>query len=239
MTVSTQTRRLVLPPPYSQHRIAQGDATAEAAARAPAEGAGTLVWRWTAGGTESGPGRLDLAVVLEPDLALPGARLGFVAGMVALCEAIAAHCPPERDIRIRWPDELRFDTNRLGGARFVLAPGSAEGAVPEWMVFGAELIADRDNIAVPGEYPQSISLTEEGFDDPPAIIESFAAHLMLLFDRWKHEGAEAVARAFAGRLEGGGTIGDAGDLIREGGHEALGPALARAPLWRDATGPIL
>ena len=73
----------------------------------------------------------------------------------------------------------------------------------------------------------------------PAIIESFAAHLMLLFDRWKHEGADAVARAFAGRLEGGGAIGDAGDLIREGGHEALGPALARAPLWRDATGPIL
>ncbi|MFZ9948981.1 MAG: biotin/lipoate--protein ligase family protein, partial [Gemmobacter sp.] len=186
-----------------------------------------------------GPGRLDLAVVLEPDLALPGARLGYVAGMAALCEALAAHCPPERDIRIRWPDELRFDTNRLGGARLVLAPGSAEGAVPEWMVFGAELIADRDNIAVPGEYPHSISLTEEGFDDPPAIIESFAAHLMLLFDRWKHEGAEAVARAFAGRLEGGGAIGDAGDLIREGGHEALGPALARAPLWRDATGPLL
>jgi len=237
MTVSTQPRRLVLPPPYGQHRIDAGDVLAEACARANSEGAGTLVWLWRPGVSEAG--RLDFAVVLEPDMALPDARMGFVAGMAASCLALAAHCPPERDIRIRWPDEVLFDTNRLGGGLLALAPGAAEGATPDWMAFGLELIADRDHLAAPGAHPHSTSLAEEGFDDPPAIVESFAAHLMLLFDRWKHEGPQAVAQAFAGRLEGGGAIGDAGDLLRGGARETLAAALARAPLWRDATGPRL
>ena len=236
MTVSPPPRRLTLPPPYVQHRLDGGDVLAAAVARAPDEGAGTLVWQWVAG--SGGPGRLDFAVVLEPDMPLAQARLAFAAGMAATCEALAAHCPPERPLRIRWPSEIRFDTNRLGGARLAVAPGTDEADTPDWMVFAVELIGDRDHLEAPGVYPDSISLREEEFVDPPAIVESFAAHLMLLFDRWKHEGARAVADRCAARLEDGGAITDEGDLLRDGARHALRLALERAD-WRDAAGPRL
>ena len=237
MTVSHPPRRLVLPPPYSQHRLDGGDVMVEAMARAPSEGAGTLVWQWVS--APGMPGRLDFAVVLEPDMPLVQARLGFVAGLLATCEALAAHCPPERAIRLRWPAEFRLDTNRLGGARLAVAPGADAEAIPDWMVFAVELIADRDHLDSPGAFPDSVSLREEEFLDPPAVVESFAAHLMRLFDRWKHEGAAALAEACAARLEGGGTLTTTGDLHRDGSLHALSAALAAGPDWRDARGPRL
>lgn len=236
MTVSLPPRRLMLPPPYAQHWLDAGDVLDAAVARAPGEGAGTLVWQWVAGA--GGPGRLDFAVVLEPDMPLAQARLAFAAGMAATCEALAAHCPPERPLRIRWPSEIRFDTNRLGGARLAVAPGTDEADTPDWMVFAVELIGDRDHLEAPGAFPGSISLKEEDFGDPPAIVESFAAHLMLLFDRWKHDGPQAVAARLAARLEEGSAITDEGDLLRDGARHALRLALERAE-WRDDRGPRL
>lgn len=237
MLVSHPLRRLVLPPPYSQHRLDGGDVLAEACARAPEEGAGTLVWQWVAG-TDSA-GRLDFAVVLEPDMALSAARLAFAAGMLAACEALAVHCPPERSVLWRWPGEIRFDTNRLGGGRLAVAPGTAEDSVPQWMVLAVELIGDRDHLDAPGAFPGSVSLKEEEFLDPPALVESFAAHLMRLFDRWKHEGARALADSCAARLDGGGGLADDGDLLRDGARHSLAASLAAAPDWRDARGPRL
>lgn len=237
MSVSPPSRRLVLPPPYSQHRLDGGDVLAEAVARAPGEGAGTLVWQWVS--AAAAPGRLDFAVVLEPDRTLAAARLAFVAGLLATCEALAAHCPPERSVQWRWPGEIRFDATRLGGARLAVAPGTAEDAVPDWMVFAVELIADRDHLDAPGAFPDSVSLREEDFLDPPAVVESFAAHLMLLFDRWTHEGAQALADRCAARLDGGGALTEAGDLLREGTRHGLAAALAEAPDWRDGQGPRL
>lgn len=187
--LSTPPRRLVLPPPYRQRWNAAGWAFDTAVGLAAQEGAGTLVWGMPAG-------HLDLAVVLEPEMPLPDARMAHIVGAVALSEALAAHCPPERAVRIGWPDEVIHDGARLGGIRFAVAPGTRAGAVPDWMVFGAELLAHRDAIAAPGLYPGSISLREEEFGDPAQIVESFAAHLMLWFDRWMHQGAAVVTERF-------------------------------------------
>lgn len=236
MTVSPPPRHLTLPPPYRQHRLDGGCVLSDAIDRAARDGAGTLVWQWVQGA--GAPGRLDFAVVLEPDMPLADARLAFAAGLVATCEALAAHCPPERPLRIRWPGEIRFDTTRLGGARLAVSPGTDEADTPDWMVFAVELIGDRDHLEAPGAFPDSISLREEEFLDPPAIVESFAAHLMLMFDRWKHEGPAAVANRLAARLDGGGAITDQGDLMRDGAQHALRLALDQAD-WRDATGPRL
>ncbi len=236
MTDLAPPRRLVLPPPYHQHWLASGDVLAEAIRRAPEGGAGTFVWSWVPG---AGPGRLDFAVVLEPETPLSEARLAFLAGMVALSEAVAAHCPPERAVRFGWPGELRFDAGRLGGARLAAAPETGEDGVPDWMVFGVELIADRDHLTEPGGYPDSLSLKEEGFDDPPAIAESFAAHLMLVFDRWKHEGRSWVLTRYADRLAAGGTLTGAGDLEADDGPIRLRQGLSANPHWRGAEGVLL
>ncbi|MFD1193073.1 biotin/lipoate--protein ligase family protein [Seohaeicola saemankumensis] len=234
-------RALVLPPPYAAHWLAQGDTQTKACVMAPEHGAGTLVWHCSQprdGRRPSTAGRFDFAVVLEPDVPLIEARKAFVLGMLALGDALAAHCPPERAVSFGWPGEVRLDAGRLGGMRLHLPDGVAEDEVPDWMVLGVELIADRDNLTAPGSKPDSVSLKEEDFTDPPAILESFAAYLMLNFDRMAHGGYEALALRYGERLAAGGTMAAAVDLRDADGLARLGEALHLTP-WRDDTGPRL
>lgn len=226
---------LTLPPPYAQHRLEDGDVLTEAIRRAPEDGAGTLVWRHA-------PGLLAFAVVLEPERQLAEARLAFLAGMVALAEALVANCPPERAVRFGWPDTVFYDRARLGGGRFVVPEGCAEDETPQWMVFAAELIADRDHLHAPGGFPDSTSLKEEEFTSPQAIVESFAAYLMLNFDRWAHEGQQAVTSRYLARLdpplaEGSRQIGPDCELVEQsasGGERRFGLVEGQAlSTWRD------
>lgn len=229
-------RALVLPPPYTAHWLAQGDVFTKACDLAPLHGAGTLVWHSSSDARHAG--RFDFAVVLEPDTTLAQSRRAFVLGMLALGDAIAAHCPPERAVSFGWPGEVRLDAGRLGGMRLAMAPGAAEDDVPDWMVLGVELIADRDHLAAPGSKPDSVSLKEEDFADPAAVLESFAAYLMLNFDRLAHGGFAPLATLYANRLTQGGTLTDAGDHEGEGGLSLLKDALAQTP-WRDGARPKL
>ena len=233
-------RRLVLPPPYSPHRIESGDVMDEALRLAPGEGAGTLVWRHDGG-------ILGFAVVLEPQEPLAEARMAFFAGMCALGDALAAHCAPDRPVRFGYPGEVIYDAARLGGARFATAGTSAEHEVPDWMIFAVELIAGRDSLADPGAYPESTSLGEEEFDEPEGIIESFASYLMLWFDRWKHQNFEVLAERYVEAIDppmapGARVLAD-GDLV-----ERLPSGVVRrhnlveglaACRWRDREGPKL
>jgi hypothetical protein len=142
--LSEAPERLTLPPPYRQHRLDAGDGSVlDAAVARVSEGAGTLVWT-------DRPGLLAMAVVLEPETPLAEARRAFHLGMAAVCEALAAFCAPERDVRIGWPDTILHDTSRLGGGRLRWPADCGEGEVPAWLVFGAELIRDRDGLTGAG-----------------------------------------------------------------------------------------
>ncbi|MDO5658771.1 MAG: biotin/lipoate--protein ligase family protein [Paracoccus sp. (in: a-proteobacteria)] len=206
-------RALTLPPPYRAEYRAQGGLFAAACAEAVTLGAGALLWSWRRGDA-TGPGLLELALILEPEEPLAEARLGFVAAMAALSEAIASHAPPERAIEIDHPARLIFDKMDLGTARLAHAP-AAEDTAPDWMVFAATLTADRDHLAEQGAAPGATSLAEEGFTDPPAVVESFAAWFMLYLDRWKHQGAAAMIAPYADRL-GGGWVMEADGTFRRG-----------------------
>lgn len=232
----TAPRSLVLPPPYTARWLPEGNAFAEACRRAGDEGAGFLVWH--SGSGDARPGRLDFAVVLEPETPLRAARRAFIVGMVALGDALAAQGPPDRSVGFGWPGEVTFDGGRLGGMRLAVAPGTGAEAVPDWMALGVELIADRDHLANPGASPDSVSLREEEFADPPAVIESFAAYLMLHLDRWTHEGFASVAGRYAARLKSGAALTDEGDLRLDDGVVTLEAAL-RDEYWRDGGGPRL
>jgi hypothetical protein len=233
--------RLLLPPPFTLHRTTNRDVLAAAVDLAPAEGAGTLV-------LHQSPGLLAMAVVLEPEQPLAEAQLAFLLGMTALGDALAAHCPPDKSVRLNWPDEVLFDGARIGGGRFAIAPGSAEDAVPDWMIFAAELIADRDRIEEPGDYPDSTSLSEEGFDPAEDIVSTFASYMMLYFDRWAHDGFDAVSNHYLMRVDPPllrGVRRIEGDRMLEitpsGGGRRMPPlreALA-VQAWRDEAGPKL
>jgi biotin-(acetyl-CoA carboxylase) ligase len=189
---------LDLPPGYTLVALRElGDAFAHGCDIAAKAGAGTLIW----------VRRYDLvefAVVLEPDEPLASARRALFAGMNAVADAIAAHCPPERELSFDWPDTIRFDGGLLGGARLGWPADCAETDVPAWLVFGVILrAADMANIEEV-QAASGVSLSSEGFEmiDTDAIIGSFARHLMTAFDRWNERGFEAIARDYLERVPG-------------------------------------
>ena len=156
-----------MPPGYTLVALRElGDAFARACEIAAEAGAGTLVW----------VRRYDLvefAVVLEPDEPLKSARRAFFAGMNALADAIAAHCPPEREVTFDWPDAIRFDAGLLGGGRLGWPPECTEDDIPEWLVFGVILRAAEMAHVPEVQATSGVSLLSEGFEmvDTDAIIE--------------------------------------------------------------------
>jgi biotin-(acetyl-CoA carboxylase) ligase len=187
---------LDLPPGYTLVALRElGDAFAHGCDIAAQAGPGTLVW----------VRRYDLvefSVILEPDEPLVSARRAFFAGMNAVADAIAAHCPPEREVSFGWPDTIRFDGGLLGGARLGWPANCGENDIPDWLVFGVNLrAADMAHIEQV-QAASGVSLLSEGFEmiDTDAIIGSFARHLMTAFDRWNEHGFEAIARDYLERL---------------------------------------
>ena len=205
---------LDLPPGYALVALREiGDAFAHGCTIAAEAGAGTLVW----------VRRYDLvefAVVLEPGEPLISARRALFAGMNATADAIAVHCPAERNVNFVWPDTILFDGGLLGGARLGWPADCDEGDVPEWLVFGVILrAADMAQIGET-ESAAGVSLLSEGFEmvDTEAIIGSFARHLMTAFDRWNERGFDLVARDYLERLPKSKAgerrrIDDNGDLL--------------------------
>jgi hypothetical protein len=227
---------LDLPPAYTLVAAPDvSDAFQHARKVAGEAGAGTFVWGQ----------RLDLmdvAVVLEPEEPLLSARRAFLLGMAALADAVGVHGIPDKAVAFGWPDTLYYDGARLGGGRFASPEGCGEADTPEWLVFGATLLAARHGLGDPGLTPDSTSLDDEGFgpDATARIAESFARHLMAAFDTWREDGFARAGERYLGRLprQPGErlTVEPNGDvLIRHGDHVrrlALAPAL-REPSWRD------
>ncbi len=229
---------LDLPPPFSLVSLREiGDAFAHAQAIAPEEGAGTLVH----------VGRFDLsefAVVLEPDEPLASARRAFYICMVALYDALLAYAPPERAIDIRWPDAIHVDAGLVGGGRLGWPAGTAETAVPDWLVFGASVRLVSLGKEEAGLRPLATALEAEGFDDLGSgrLVESFARHLMLALDAWRAGELAAVTRQYLDRLrvEKGAVpaLSREGDLLvrwrgkAEPDRQSLADALA-TPSWLD------
>jgi len=122
--------------------------------------------------------------------------------MNAVGDAIAAHCPPERDVAFDWPDAIRFDAGLLGGARLGWPGDCAETDVPNWLVF-AVILRAADMVHLDEvQAAAGVSMLGAGFEmvDADAIIGSFARHLMAAFDCWNERGFEAIARDYLERL---------------------------------------
>lgn len=162
---------------------------------APARGAGTLVW-------VRAYARAEAAVVLEPELPFAEARLAVLAAGNALADALAAIAPPERPVQWRWPGRLLVNAGDVGGLRWAAPPGTAEDAVPDWLVVGFDIRIAWPEGTVTGERPGETALHEEGFEDitPALLTESWARHLMANLDEWQARGPRRVTEKFLARL---------------------------------------
>jgi biotin-(acetyl-CoA carboxylase) ligase len=181
--------------------------------------------------------------VLEPEEPLAEARCVFYAGMVALRDALAACAPPEKPIAIEFPDANRVDGSLVGGGRLLRADGADDGAVRDWLVFGATIRTDWPRSDDSGRHRTATAVTEEGFRNagPECIAERFARHLMAKTDLWQKAGFAPIAKQYLARLrpERGvyREIGDNGDLrLRAPGKPVESRALIaalRRPSWLE------
>jgi biotin-(acetyl-CoA carboxylase) ligase len=194
--------KLDLPPGFELVVLREGgDAFVHAQAIAARRGAGTLVW----------VRRFDLvefAVVLEPDEPLATARRAFYAGMCAMADSLAVHCPPEKPIHFHWPDAMLFDHGLIGGGRLAWPKDAAEDREPEWLVFAGMIRsavirnhASTDSLE-PGTWAVGTALETEGFEDisPESLVESFCRHLMNHVHVWGERGFRFVGREWLARL---------------------------------------
>jgi biotin-(acetyl-CoA carboxylase) ligase len=229
-----------LPPGFELTMLREReDAFRQACNVAPQAGAGTLVWvrRFDL---------LEFALVLEPEEPLASARRAFFPAMSALADAVGAACPPDKPVEFDWPGTVRFDGARLGGGRLGWPPDCREDKVPDWLVFGAMLIASKNGSGDPGLTPESTSLEEEDCEfTHEALIETFARNLMRAFHIWQERGFQPLSTDYLSRLAPRGRDGRAeltenGDLIVERARSAkrlaLLPALAQAAWLDPATG---
>jgi biotin-(acetyl-CoA carboxylase) ligase len=194
-------------------------------------GAGTLIWvrRFDL---------LEFAVVLEPEEPLASARRAFFPAMSALGDAVGAACPPDKPVEFDWPGTLLFDGARLGGGRLGWPETCGEEEVPDWLVFGAMLIASKHGAADPGLTPDSTSLEYESSElTHEELIETFARNLMRAFHVWKEQGFAPLAADYLSRLAAhdreGAELSDNGDLIvNRTTRRAFVPELEKAA-WLD------
>jgi hypothetical protein len=238
---------LSLPPGIELVTLREGgDAFGYAQEIAARRGAGTLVVVQ----------RFDLvefALVLEPEEPLSSARRALYAGMNAMADSLAVHCPPEKPLHFDWPDALLFDHGLVGGGRLAWPSDAAEDQPPEWLVFAGMMrtavVRDRaSGVSLePGTWTVGTALEVEGFEeiDAGAIVESFVRHFMVQVEGWRERGFRYVARDYLSRLPQDKTLkrgidGNGDLLVHKAGvagpaeRTALLPKLAACD-WFDRT----
>lgn len=160
-------------------------------------GAADLVWSLATH-------RVDMALVLEPDV--PGNRALEMGPLVvaALADSIGALMPPKTGVYLRWPDTILINGAEAGRIRIAMHPSDAD-AVPDWMVIGIELeLQSTDQHHEPGDMEHQTTLFEEGGGDldRSQILKSLSAHILTWINIWQDEGFPSVHSQFIGRVEG-------------------------------------
>lgn len=187
----------VFPPLLTGRPVAAGADAFSLARQAAAQGlagAGDAFW-------SEAVDRLDVAVVLEPEVGLTEAIQAHMALMVAFGDALGALSPPEVAVHYRWPSTILVNGAEVGRARLASPDALAGSAVPPWLVAGLEIAIKRPDLAEPGLDPSHTSLWEEGCGnlDRTRLVESVSRHFLAWIDTWQSEGVRPVVEAWLAR----------------------------------------
>lgn len=160
-------------------------------------GAADLVWNRS-------KDTIDLALILEPDVALEKAREMFPLAATALMDSLGALMPPMTKALLRWPCTILVNDAAAGALQFA-SSSTIDADVPDWIVIGASLrLMHPPGAAEPGAEPNVTTLFAEGGGDLDRnrILESYAAHLLTWIHTWQDEGFAPVHEQLIGRIEG-------------------------------------
>lgn len=191
----------VFPPLLHGIAVAPGTDTAGiavAAVMAGEAGAGDLYW-------SQSEDRLNMAVVLEPDVHLSRAAQVRHVLAVAFGDAFGAISPPEIGVHYRWPGDILVNGARAGAITLDVPAGLSADQVPPWMVLGLDVAITLDlSVENPGELPDRTTLHEEGAGEitRTMLLESVSRHFLTWVDGWMNEGFKAVHENWLGRAMG-------------------------------------
>ncbi len=146
--------------------------------------------------------RLNLAVVLGPEVESRRCWEMLFLTAVAFGDAVGAIAPPELAVHYRWPAAIQVNGASAGRVRLVLAPELDEEGAPLWMALG--LLANvqpEEAGAEPGVYMDRTTLANEGAIDLSVIdwAEAFARHLLVWIHTWEDSGFRQVHKTWWGR----------------------------------------
>jgi biotin-(acetyl-CoA carboxylase) ligase len=200
MAVTLQPCVPVFPPLLSGRAVEAGAsafADASRAAASGAAGAGELFW-------SQAVDRLDLAVVLEPEVDEARALQVHFVLMVACGDAVGAIGPPELALQYRWPTAILANGAQVGRARLALPAAGDTATAPAWMVAGVEMaMLGAPDRPEPGLAPQQTTLWDEGCADmdPVSLVESISRHFLAWLNIWQDDGFGPVHEAWLARCE--------------------------------------
>lgn len=201
----------VFPPLLAGHAVKAPALPFQAACEGAQAGrldAGDIVWA-------RDTGRLDCAIVLEPDVDRDTAAEMLFVAQVALGDAIGAVAPPEIAVRYRWPDVITVNGAMAGAARLAMAGESDPDGAPRWLVVGVDVAIRRASFTLdPGADADRTTLWDEGCTelDRTGLLESFCRHFLSWIDGWGTDGFAPAHAIYLGRLE---NAGDGAELTVE------------------------
>lgn len=186
-----QTPDPTFPPLLKGHDIPGTQSAYDVAcARASAGelGAGDVVWsRHTS--------RVDVAIILEPEVALESAVQMLPLSMVAIGDCLGALTPPQVGLTFTWPGQIRVNGAYAGTMKAAAGGVRDPGAVPGWMVLGLWLRHRHEaSDPEPGEVPDRTWLSEEGCEKltRTEVIESYSRHFLTWLNSWTEDGFKSV-----------------------------------------------
>ncbi|MCB1514195.1 MAG: biotin/lipoate--protein ligase family protein [Hyphomicrobiaceae bacterium] len=149
-------------------------------------------------------GRVDMALVLEPDVPRERALQVLPLFQIAVIEAVGALMPPKTAVLLRWPDHLLVNGGVAGRFRFAAAPCEMDQQ-PDWLVASVQIDLQRDTGGQePGHHHERTSLHEEGGQEHTRsdFLEVIASYVLSWINTWQDEGQAAFADNWVGRIEG-------------------------------------
>ncbi len=161
-------------------------------------GAGDVFW-------STSVHRLDVAIVLEPEVETRRAVHMLFAALVAFGDSLGALGPPEMGLYYEWPGRILVNGAHVGQVRMALPSDATTESVPDWLVIGLDIRLKYDRRTVePGEDEGNTALEEEGCGDLTRtdLVESYCRHFLVWINTWQHDGFRPIHEVWTGRMTG-------------------------------------